>query len=561
MSMSKTDCLQLLQEQLPNEWKSVTEDEVVLEPITGGLINTLYLITRKSDNFKIIIRKYGGGSWDNEHVRKFRIAEGCQAMVANEVSRLGIGPKVFNIFDGGRMEEFIPSHNLTPEEFNQEEILTDVAINAAMVHHINLPLSRKMHPWIDQLVETYSKFYRDINDDRKGFVDKYRDIVTENDADVKIFEEIMFHDFSSDLVKLGTEIGKIKNKRIGMVLWDNNFMNCLIRDEPLIDNQLRSVLIDYEYAQYYYTSFDCASRFVNIMINYTGEGKNKLSGHAMLTEEKRRHYVKQYLIKCYQLEQSSDAVTEQIVDNFMHEVNLFTLFFMTMIIGFIHGTPTCTLDRDASWIHVCVEIFKVYKNLIQDFNYQQMLDNPNINPPVEGIAKSEIRIVAGKPADASQVYDLLQQHYRFHSPTGIPEDWPVTEEMIKNSVGSFSDGDKYFELILAKDGHKVVGEIIYHKLFSFYLGKVISLSQILVDENYRGRQVGKKMMIQLCRVADAEKAVIQWRTREWNVGAQTFYESIGAKIINETIGINSDIKHIGMQLDREAIKTLANCDI
>lgn len=563
MSMSKFEGLKLLQELVPNEWSNLTIDDIELEPLTGGLVNTLHVITRKCDDNKLIIRKYGGGSWDNEHVRKFRIPESAQALVANEVSRIGIGPKLIVVFKGGRIEEFIPSHTLTPQEFNQDEILKDIATNAAMIHHMNVPISRKMNPLIGELVERYEKFYSDIKNDRKTFIDKYRDIVIKTGANVEIFEEIMYHDFHSDLLKIKKSIDSIENKRIGLVLWDNNFMNCLVRDGAACgDHQPRTVLIDYEYAQYFYTSFDCASRFINVMINYCGEGKEKVTGDAILSEEKRRYFVKHYLITCYKLEKRLDSVTDQLIDEFMKEVNLFMIVFMAMIIGFIHATPTCTLDSDASWILVICEIYKSYKIYIQDYLFEAMLNNPTINPPIDASSKrSEIQIFPGKPEDAPQVYSLLRQHYEFHSPKGIPADWPVTEDMIRRNIGSFSNGEKYFELVLAKDGTLVVGEIIYHKLFSFYLGKIISLSQILVDENHRGRGVGKKMMIQLCRIANAERALIQWRTREWNVGAQKFYESIGAKLVNQTTSIGGEMKHLGMQLDRDAIKALADCDL
>ena len=172
----------------------------------------------------------------------------------------------------------------------------------------------------------------------------------------------------------------------------------------------------------------------------------------------------------------------------------------------------------------------------------------------------KITIESGKCGDAPQVFELMKKFYKFNFPAGIPKEWPVTEDMVKSGVGSFSDGGKYFELILAKDGELIIGEIIYHKIFNFYLGKVISLSQIFVDENYRNIGVGKKMVIELCRIADEEDAIIQWRTFDWNTHAQTFYLSLGAKVISETNYTNSDSKHIGLQMDRDAIKTLISGD-
>ena len=70
------------------------------------------------------------------------------------------------------------------------------------------------------------------------------------------------------------------------------------------------------------------------------------------------------------------------------------------------------------------------------------------------------------------------------------------------------------------------------------------------DERYRGKRIGKRVMIQLCRIVHAGDAIIRLHTREWNENAQKLYEKLGAKIINEKIYFNG-MKHIGMQYDKK----------
>ena len=53
-----------------------------------------------------------------------------------------LGPRLFGVFPGGRLEEFIPGHPLTTREMRSPEFSTHVARNVALVHSLEVPVGK-----------------------------------------------------------------------------------------------------------------------------------------------------------------------------------------------------------------------------------------------------------------------------------------------------------------------------------------------------------------------------------------------------------------------------------
>lgn len=54
-----------------------------------------------------------------------------------------MGPKLFGIFDEGRIEEFIESRPLATEELGIREISTEIARKLARVHQLKIPILKQ----------------------------------------------------------------------------------------------------------------------------------------------------------------------------------------------------------------------------------------------------------------------------------------------------------------------------------------------------------------------------------------------------------------------------------
>ena len=109
----------------------------------------------------------------------------------------------------------------------------------------------------------------------------------------------------------------------------------------------------------------------------------------------------------------------------------------------------------------------------------------------------------------------------------------VNEELIKKSL--FLSDHKAAYCILAFSDNQPAGFALYFKNFSTFKGRPgIYLEDLFVDPKYRGKGIGKKLLQELARRAlESNFARLEWSVLDWNPPAIQFYESIGAKKMEE----------------------------
>ena len=66
-----------------------------------------------------------------------------ETVVFTMLSERNLGPRLFGAFPGGRVEEFIPGHPLTSIEMRSPECSPCVARNLALVHSLEVPVSKE----------------------------------------------------------------------------------------------------------------------------------------------------------------------------------------------------------------------------------------------------------------------------------------------------------------------------------------------------------------------------------------------------------------------------------
>jgi len=84
-------------------------------------------------------------------------------------------------------------------------------------------------------------------------------------------------------------------------------------------------------------------------------------------------------------------------------------------------------------------------------------------------------------------------------------------------------------LIGELDGHPAAFALFFHN-FSTFLGKPgIYLEDLYVRPGFRGRGMGKAMMVRLARLArERGCGRLEWSVLDWNEPSIGFYESLGA---------------------------------
>ena len=104
----------------------------------------------------------------------------------------------------------------------------------------------------------------------------------------------------------------------------------------------------------------------------------------------------------------------------------------------------------------------------------------------------------------------------------------ATEEKInKYLFGS----EKVAEALIAEYDTKPVGFALFFKNFSTFLSLPgIYLEDLFVNPDYRGKGIGKKLLLELVKIAhDRGYGRVEWSVLDWNKPAIQFYESLGAK--------------------------------
>ncbi len=117
---------------------------------------------------------------------------------------------------------------------------------------------------------------------------------------------------------------------------------------------------------------------------------------------------------------------------------------------------------------------------------------------------------------------LGAQRERFENP--LPESYVKAFEEI--------EADKNNKLIVAETGGEIVGtlHITFMPSVSFQGGKRATVESVRVEAKYRGKGIGKQLMLWAIERAMAENCVaLQLMTNNDRADAHRFYENLGFK--------------------------------
>ena len=94
------------------------------------------------------------------------------------------------------------------------------------------------------------------------------------------------------------------------------------------------------------------------------------------------------------------------------------------------------------------------------------------------------------------------------------------------------------EVIIGEFNREPVGFALFFHNFSTFLGRAgIYLEDLYVKPEYRGRGMGKTMLLYLTKTAmDRGCGRVDWSCLDWNTPAIDFYISLGAEDLSEWTG-------------------------
>ena len=105
---------------------------------------------------------------------------------------------------------------------------------------------------------------------------------------------------------------------------------------------------------------------------------------------------------------------------------------------------------------------------------------------------------------------------------------------------------QFSKVLIAEENEKPVGFALYFYNFSTFVGKPgLYLEDLFVEPEYRGKGYGKKLFVELAKIAKAENCGrMEWSVLNWNTPAIDFYKSLQAKPMDEWTVYRLDKKGI-----------------
>jgi GNAT superfamily N-acetyltransferase len=140
-----------------------------------------------------------------------------------------------------------------------------------------------------------------------------------------------------------------------------------------------------------------------------------------------------------------------------------------------------------------------------------------------------VSIRAATRADVPVILELIQGLAEYEK---LADECVATEAAISESLFG---ARPQAEVIIALADGMPAGFALFFSNYSTFLAKGgIYLEDLFVFPEFRGRGIGKRLLQHLAQLAVERKCGrLEWSVLDWNVDAIRFYESLGAKAMDE----------------------------
>jgi GNAT superfamily N-acetyltransferase len=146
--------------------------------------------------------------------------------------------------------------------------------------------------------------------------------------------------------------------------------------------------------------------------------------------------------------------------------------------------------------------------------------------------------------DAATILDLIRALAIYERE---PDAVSATEEdIVRDGFGA----NPKFRCVIAEWDGQAAGFAFWFYNYSTWQGRPgLYLEDLIVKPEFRGKGIGKALLLHLARVAaDENCGRFEWSVLDWNTPAIEFYESLGAKLHREWLRMRVE----GDALDRLA---------
>lgn len=143
------------------------------------------------------------------------------------------------------------------------------------------------------------------------------------------------------------------------------------------------------------------------------------------------------------------------------------------------------------------------------------------------------------PDDTPTIFDLIKKLAVYEK---MENEVITSVEELRENIFT----KNFSKVLLAEEEGKPVGFALYFFNFSTFVGKPgLYLEDLFVEPEYRGKGYGKKLFVELAKIALEENCGrMEWSVLNWNTPAIEFYKSLQAKPMDEWTVYRLDQKGI-----------------
>ena len=141
----------------------------------------------------------------------------------------------------------------------------------------------------------------------------------------------------------------------------------------------------------------------------------------------------------------------------------------------------------------------------------------------------ELSLRFAKPNDTPLILQFIRELADYEKLLG---EVVADEETLKESLFKDQRGP---EVLIAEEGEKPVGFVLFFHNFSTFLGrKGIYIEDLYVRPEWRGKGYGEAILKRVCQIAQERNCGrVEWWVLDWNERAINFYKKIGSVPMSE----------------------------
>ncbi|KAI1299619.1 Choline kinase alpha [Halotydeus destructor] len=354
--ITKTEALKYCSNFLGGSWETLAEEKFEMQVIPCGFVNRIFICENKGNDDsvadepkKVVLRLYGGKALDSQRSSTDNKLD--EILVYYAMSNLGLGPKLYGVFPGGRLEQYLECRMFNDADFQNPEMETLFARKLARMHVVKMPFSKVTGDQLDTVVDMGSAWSEHGKADLEAF-----DAGADNEVYKKYVLEL---DVLEEIDWLKSLKPKIKTRQV-LLHGDMNRANALIIEKNQ-DSLDKLILIDYEFTKYGPRGVDIGSHFYNRLIDVANAHNLFKSNIDYPTETERRHFIRSYneemkSLNIYDLDKSENGLDNE--DNMLAEAE----FWVLGMFLFYRLITTNDLEK---WSAMGFESFNVFKNLAE----------------------------------------------------------------------------------------------------------------------------------------------------------------------------------------------------